>query len=141
MGDRHQRLPAKTRLEKRKPVTLPFPRYHMHEVHFTSHCILKDRKMCTGTRPLSLQSLPPVSPTTPPRSQTTLKPTLPAHNSTAGTPLYIACATNGSRSRSRNRSPDDYQSTLQALNSKGRVPRKSLGQVHISQHSVHLKSF
>uniref|UniRef100_A0A7N2R9N1 rRNA adenine N(6)-methyltransferase n=1 Tax=Quercus lobata TaxID=97700 RepID=A0A7N2R9N1_QUELO len=90
--------------------------------------------MCTGTRPLSLQSLPPVSPTTPPRSQTTLKPTLPAHNSTAGTPLYIACATNGSRSRSR--SPDDYQSTLQALNSKGRVPRKSLGQHYMLNSDI-----
>ncbi|KAK7846476.1 ribosomal rna small subunit methyltransferase [Quercus suber] len=90
--------------------------------------------MCTGTRPLSLQSLRPVSPTTPPRSQTTLKPTLPAHNSTAGTPLHIACATNGSRSR--NRSPDDYQSTLQALNSKGRVPRKSLGQHYMLNSDI-----
>ncbi|KAM3698604.1 hypothetical protein ACJW31_06G200500 [Castanea mollissima] len=88
-----------------------------------------------SSRPLSLQSLPPISPTTtPPRSQTTLKPTLPAHNSTAGTPLYISCATNGSRSR--NRSPDDYRSTLQALNSKGRVPRKSLGQHYMLNSDI-----
>lgn len=37
---------------------------------------------------------------------------------------YIAASSNGHR-----RSPDDYHATLKALNSKGRTPRKSLGQV------------
>ena len=81
--------------------------------------------MTTGSLPL--QSLPPI----PPRR--TLKAPLPAYNSTAGArrrispiPLYIACA-----KRSPSPSPDGYHATLRALNSKGRTPRKSLGQVSL----------
>uniref|UniRef100_A0A2N9J8X8 rRNA adenine N(6)-methyltransferase n=1 Tax=Fagus sylvatica TaxID=28930 RepID=A0A2N9J8X8_FAGSY len=85
-----------------------------------------NRKM--STRPLPLHSLPPISPT--PRSRTTLKPPFSPHNKTSPAPLYIACCSNGSRS------PDDYHSTLQALNSKGRVPRKSLGQHYMLNNDI-----
>ncbi|GLT66613.1 hypothetical protein SLA2020_389700 [Shorea laevis] len=84
--------------------------------------------MTTG--PLPLQSLPSI----PPRR--TLKAPLPAHNSTAGArrrispiPLYVACA-------KRSPSPDDYRATLRALNSKGRTPRKSLGQHYMLNNEI-----
>lgn len=53
------------------------------------------------------------------------KPTRPAHSSIAGVQkgaasACIVCA------RSQD---DDYHATIKALNSKGRFPRKSLGQV------------
>nr|XP_011469081.1 PREDICTED: probable dimethyladenosine transferase isoform X2 [Fragaria vesca subsp. vesca] len=81
------------------------------------------------------QSLPPIQ---------NPKPTLAAQNSTPGarqsTPTYItACAkttrkTGGGGGRRKN--PDDYHATLTALNSKGRFPRKSLGQHYMLDSEV-----
>ncbi|KAG6666734.1 ribosomal RNA small subunit methyltransferase, chloroplastic [Carya illinoinensis] len=95
--------------------------------------------MTTGH--LSLHSLPPLSP------RVILKAPLPKHNSTSGarrriiTPPCIVCSNRGqsqsqSRSRSRSRSPDDYHATLKALNSKGRTPRKSLGQHYMLNNEI-----
>ncbi|XP_061339955.1 ribosomal RNA small subunit methyltransferase, chloroplastic isoform X2 [Gastrolobium bilobum] len=74
-----------------------------------------------------LQTLPPIS------HAATLncrpKPLLPAHDSTTGArgrTLYVACAERSNKTSTG--STDDYHSTLRALNSKGRFPRKSLGQ-------------
>ncbi|KAB1214447.1 Ribosomal RNA small subunit methyltransferase A [Morella rubra] len=86
--------------------------------------------MTTG--PLPLQPLSPISVR---RNHTA---PLPARNSAAGarrrilTPLYIACA-------NRSRGPDDYYATLKALNSKGRTPRKSLGQHYMLNSEVNEK--
>lgn len=58
------------------------------------------------------------------------KPPLPAQYSTAVArrrTVYVACG--GGSSRASTRNTDDYHATLKALNSKGRFPRKSLGQV------------
>ena len=56
----------------------------------------------------------------------------PAHDSTAGvrnrTPYVVSSERSSTAST---RSADDYHATLKALNSKGRFPRKSLGQVSI----------
>lgn len=74
----------------------------------------------------SLQTFPPISHALLNRHHK------PAHDSTAGvrrrTP-YVVCAEKSSRASTR--SADDYHATLKALNSKGRFPRKSLGQVSI----------
>ncbi|KAH1155722.1 hypothetical protein GYH30_050825 [Glycine max] len=71
----------------------------------------------------SLQTFPPISHALLNRHHK------PAHDSTAGvrrrTP-YVVCAEKSSRASTR--SADDYHATLKALNSKGRFPRKSLGQ-------------
>ncbi|KAL6124291.1 hypothetical protein ACLB2K_076805 [Fragaria x ananassa] len=79
------------------------------------------------------QSLPPIQ---------NPKLTLAAHNSTPGarqsTPTYItACAkTTRKTGGGRRKNPDDYHATLTALNSKGRVPRKSLGQHYMLDSEV-----
>ncbi|XP_050154724.1 ribosomal RNA small subunit methyltransferase, chloroplastic-like isoform X3 [Malus sylvestris] len=96
-----------------------------------------------NSAPLLLrQSLPPISSPT-----ETLKPKtpLPVHNSTLGarTPAYSPCyirvctgkTTRGSGRGSR-RNPDDYHATLTALNSKGRFPRKSLGQHYMLDSEI-----
>lgn len=76
-----------------------------------------------------LQTLPPISHNasftchhTPPQK---------ANGSRRSPKLYIACARGNNRASTPNK--DDYHSTLKALNSKGRSPRKSLGQVRIFQ--------
>ncbi|KAF9668899.1 hypothetical protein SADUNF_Sadunf14G0051500 [Salix dunnii] len=72
--------------------------------------------MRSTATPNLLQSLPPISIS--PRN-----PSLLAHNSLTNPPkrtLDITCASK--------RSPDDYHATLKTLNSRGRRPRKSLGQ-------------
>ncbi|KAG2725048.1 hypothetical protein I3843_01G049600 [Carya illinoinensis] len=89
--------------------------------------------MTTGH--LSLHSLPPLSP------RVILKAPLPKHNSTSGarrriiTPPCIVCSNRGQR-QSQSRSPDDYHATLKALNSKGRTPRKSLGQHYMLNNEI-----
>lgn len=48
------------------------------------------------------------------------------------TPLHVTAATSSANSKIKTNRPkqdDDYHATLKALNSKGRFPRKSLGQV------------
>ncbi|KAH7577845.1 hypothetical protein JRO89_XS01G0306800 [Xanthoceras sorbifolium] len=57
------------------------------------------------------------------------KPTLPVHSITTGArkrAIYIACA----------RKQDDYNATLKALNSRGRFPRKSLGQHYMLNSEI-----
>ncbi|CAL9006996.1 unnamed protein product [Prunus brigantina] len=90
------------------------------------------------------QSLPPISPT---ENLIQLKSPLPVHNSTPGarTPAsssslcYIrACAGKTTRrvGRGGRGNPDDYHATLTALNSKGRFPRKSLGQHYMLDSEI-----
>ncbi|XP_022147256.1 ribosomal RNA small subunit methyltransferase, chloroplastic isoform X2 [Momordica charantia] len=71
--------------------------------------------------------LPPISPVSSTQSP---KFYFPVSSATAGarreTP-FVACSAATVRSGGRV-NPDDYHSTLRALNSKGRMPRKSLGQ-------------
>lgn len=50
----------------------------------------------------------------------------------ATNPLHVTAATSSANSKiktNRAKQDDDYHATLKALNSKGRFPRKSLGQV------------
>ncbi|KAL5792497.1 hypothetical protein ACOSP7_001091 [Xanthoceras sorbifolium] len=57
------------------------------------------------------------------------KPTLPVHSITTGArkrAIYMACA----------RKQDDYNATLKALNSRGRFPRKSLGQHYMLNSEI-----
>ncbi|KAK9910605.1 hypothetical protein M0R45_034561 [Rubus argutus] len=66
-----------------------------------------------------------------------LRPPLQAHNSTPSarksTPTYVtACA----KTTRRRKNPDDYHATLTALNSKGRFPRKSLGQHYMLDSEI-----
>ncbi|KAJ1426846.1 S-adenosyl-L-methionine-dependent methyltransferase [Sesbania bispinosa] len=80
-----------------------------------------------------LQTLPPIS------HAVTLKPRPkpPLPESTAGArrrTLYVACAGGGSKGSTR--STDDYHATLRALNSKGRFPRKSLGQHYMLNSDI-----
>ncbi|KAB2595640.1 dimethyladenosine transferase [Pyrus ussuriensis x Pyrus communis] len=100
-----------------------------------------------NSAPLLLrQSLPPIS-----SPFETLKPKtpLPVHNSTLGartlaySPCYMRVCTgkttrrSGSGSgRGSRRNPDDYHATLTALNSKGRFPRKSLGQHYMLDSEI-----
>ncbi|XP_027351625.1 ribosomal RNA small subunit methyltransferase, chloroplastic isoform X1 [Abrus precatorius] len=90
--------------------------------------------MCSSSL-CSLQTLPPISyATTLNRRQ---KLPLPAHHSIAGArrrTLYVECAERNSRSSTR--STDDYHATLKALNSKGRFPRKSLGQHYMLNSDI-----
>ncbi|KAJ7951063.1 rRNA adenine N(6)-methyltransferase [Quillaja saponaria] len=82
----------------------------------------------------SVQSLPPLSSST--TLGRSLNPPTPTYNATAGVQrrrLYIACA---GRSSSSSRSPDDYHGTLKALNSRGRFPRKSLGQHYMLNSAI-----
>ncbi|BFG21894.1 hypothetical protein CerSpe_081680 [Prunus speciosa] len=93
------------------------------------------------------QSLPPISPTE--NLIIKLKTPLPVHNSKTGarTPTsssssslcYIrACAGKTTRrvGRGRRSNLDDYHATLTALNSKGRFPRKSLGQYYMLDSEI-----
>ncbi|XP_058222988.1 ribosomal RNA small subunit methyltransferase, chloroplastic isoform X2 [Rhododendron vialii] len=76
--------------------------------------------------PPNLSSLP--HPKTRPRPRV---PSPPAHNSITtppprkSTPFIVSAAANSRTTRNE----DDYHSTLRSLNSKGRFPRKSLGQL------------
>ncbi|ONI22842.1 hypothetical protein PRUPE_2G154300 [Prunus persica] len=91
------------------------------------------------------QSLTPISPT---ENLIQVKSPLPVHNSTLGarTPAssssslcYIrACAGKTTRrvGRGGRGNPDDYHGTLTALNSKGRFPRKSLGQHYMLDSEI-----
>jgi len=75
----------------------------------------------------SLQTFPPIS-----HSALLYRHRKPAHDSTAGVRRrapYVVCAERSSRASTR--SADDYHATLKALKSRGRFPRKSLGQVCI----------
>ncbi|XP_019464969.1 PREDICTED: ribosomal RNA small subunit methyltransferase, chloroplastic [Lupinus angustifolius] len=79
----------------------------------------------------NLQTLPPIS------SNHRPKPPSPAFVGPAGSRrrmLYICCAEGGSRVKRT--STDDYHGTLKALNSKGRFPRKSLGQHYMLNSDI-----
>ncbi|XP_062090223.1 ribosomal RNA small subunit methyltransferase, chloroplastic [Humulus lupulus] len=89
------------------------------------------------TSPLHLlQYLPPISIATTTKQR--LKPSLPLPNNPEGSrrpscPYIKAC----SRTRNEKRNgPDDYHAILKALNSKGRFPRKSLGQHYMLNSEV-----
>ncbi|XP_022147255.1 ribosomal RNA small subunit methyltransferase, chloroplastic isoform X1 [Momordica charantia] len=79
--------------------------------------------------------LPPISPVSSTQSP---KFYFPVSSATAGarreTP-FVACSAATVRSGGRV-NPDDYHSTLRALNSKGRMPRKSLGQHYMLNSSI-----
>ncbi|XP_020219349.1 ribosomal RNA small subunit methyltransferase, chloroplastic [Cajanus cajan] len=76
----------------------------------------------------SLQTFPPIS---------NAQRHKAAQDSTAGvrrrTP-YVVCAERSSKASTR--STDDYHATLKALNSKGRFPRKSLGQHYMLNSDI-----
>ncbi|KAF5946345.1 hypothetical protein HYC85_016573 [Camellia sinensis] len=85
--------------------------------------------------PWLLQSLPPNLSFTHYYSRTRSRPSSPpAHNSitttTTTTQLVVVAAS------TKTINEDDYHSTLRALNSKGRFPRKSLGQHYMLNSSV-----
>lgn len=72
------------------------------------------------------QALPPIHSLSPP-TKDTLSPHPPPTSSTSRTTISpIICA----------RTEDDYHATLKALRSKGRTPRKSLGQHYMLNSSV-----
>ncbi|XP_058222992.1 ribosomal RNA small subunit methyltransferase, chloroplastic isoform X3 [Rhododendron vialii] len=83
--------------------------------------------------PPNLSSLP--HPKTRPRPRV---PSPPAHNSITtppprkSTPFIVSAAANSRTTRNE----DDYHSTLRSLNSKGRFPRKSLGQHYMLNSSI-----
>lgn len=85
--------------------------------------------------PLPELILPPISPTSYRRSP---KSCFPASTAPAGarraTP-FVACSAAAVRT-GEGVNPDDYHSTLRALNSKGRMPRKSLGQHYMLNSSI-----
>ncbi|KAK7340204.1 hypothetical protein VNO77_20901 [Canavalia gladiata] len=86
----------------------------------------------------SLQTLPPISHVTALNRRQKLP--LSAHDSTAVVrrrTLYVNCAERSSRTSTR--STDDYHATLRALNSKGRFPRKSLGQHYMLNSDINEK--
>lgn len=91
----------------------------------------KLRDMTTTSPPLLPQFRPPVASAT--TSKRRLKPPRRLAHVSAGGARRIAPAHVVARCRTRNgsrtTSSDDYHATLRALNSKGRFPRKSLGQV------------
>ncbi|CBI38785.3 hypothetical protein VitviT2T_023591 [Vitis vinifera] len=74
---------------------------------------------------LLLHHLPPTPLSTTIKIRSHPKPSSLVQGSTR-TPLCITCA----------RSQDDYHATLDALNSKGRTPRKSLGQHYMLNSSI-----
>ncbi|CAL0328116.1 unnamed protein product [Lupinus luteus] len=77
----------------------------------------------------NLQTLPPIS--------SNHRPKPPPLASPAGSRrrmLYICCAEGGGRVKRT--STDDYHGTLKALNSKGRFPRKSLGQHYMLNSDI-----
>ncbi|KAH0980367.1 hypothetical protein GBA52_007544 [Prunus armeniaca] len=107
---------------------------------------ISSSKMNSPPLLLLQQSLPPISPT---ENLIQLKSPLTVHNSTPGarTPAsssssslcYIrACSGKTTRrvGRGGRGNPDDYHATLTALNSKGRFPRKSLGQHYMLDSEI-----
>ncbi|XP_021891177.1 ribosomal RNA small subunit methyltransferase, chloroplastic-like, partial [Carica papaya] len=86
--------------------------------------------MTTAT-PTLFQSLPPIPPPTTPRISHH-RPPPPALSQVTGRrrptsfPFRIVCS----------RSQDDYHATLKALNSRGRFPRKSLGQHYMLNSEI-----
>ncbi|KAK7295006.1 hypothetical protein RJT34_17909 [Clitoria ternatea] len=83
----------------------------------------------------SLQTLPPISQTATFNRRQKLR--LPAHDSIRGVrwrTLNVACGERSSRASTR--SSDDYHATLKALNSRGRFPRKSLGQHYMLNSDI-----
>ncbi|XP_015899339.3 ribosomal RNA small subunit methyltransferase, chloroplastic isoform X1 [Ziziphus jujuba] len=87
--------------------------------------------------PLLLQYLPPLPSATTYRQR--LKPPRRAHDSVSGAgrtspPNVIGCC--GTKSGRRGSSSDDYHATLKALNSRGRFPRKSLGQHYMLNSEI-----
>ncbi|OAY49239.1 hypothetical protein MANES_05G040300v8 [Manihot esculenta] len=72
-----------------------------------------------------------ISPIAPPKPRGKVRPSLPAHNSTADVHRRMLSITCGTK-----RSPDDYHATLRALNSRGRRPRKSFGQHYMLNSEV-----
>ncbi|KAK4483442.1 hypothetical protein RD792_010629 [Penstemon davidsonii] len=88
-----------------------------------------------------LQSIPPNS--TFPHLKTPISPpaydSLTAINKRPKRTLHILAANTSTTSQSkakRSQEEDDYHSTLKALNSKGRFPRKSLGQHYMLNGSI-----
>ncbi|EXB45092.1 Ribosomal RNA small subunit methyltransferase A [Morus notabilis] len=84
-----------------------------------------------------LQYLPPISSTMTPKQR--LKPSKPAHNTKLESRRACSspCLTASSSTTSgRRKGPDDYHATLKALNSKGRFPRKSLGQHYMLNSEI-----
>jgi len=77
-----------------------------------------------------LQTLPPISHNTTFNSRQK-PPRLPPRRNLNGTErrrrFYTVCGRGNNRASTPNK--DDYHATLKALNSKGRSPKKSLGQV------------
>ncbi|KAF4386780.1 hypothetical protein F8388_006735 [Cannabis sativa] len=91
------------------------------------------------TSPLHLfQYLPPISTATG-TNQRLRSSLLPPNNPSASPrdsyPYIKACSGTTARSEKRN-GPDDYHAILKALNSKGRFPRKSLGQHYMLNSEV-----
>ncbi|KAE9622043.1 hypothetical protein Lal_00032455 [Lupinus albus] len=79
----------------------------------------------------NLQTLPPIS------FNHRLEPPSPAFVVPAGSRrrmIYVCCAEGGGRVKRT--STDDYHGTLKALNSKGRFPRKSLGQHYMLNSDI-----
>ncbi|XP_058737292.1 ribosomal RNA small subunit methyltransferase, chloroplastic-like [Vicia villosa] len=79
-----------------------------------------------------LQTLPPISHNASFNSHH--KPPQKANGSRRSPKLYIACARGNNRPSTPNK--DDYHGTLKALNSKGRSPRKSLGQNYMLNSEI-----
>ena len=91
----------------------------------TDNCASKEQPIMNPSSLCSLQTFPPIS-----HSALLNRHRKPAHDSTAGVRRrapYVVCSEESSRASTR--SADDYYATLKALKSKGRFPRKSLGQV------------
>ncbi|KAL6965100.1 Ribosomal RNA small subunit methyltransferase, chloroplastic [Sarracenia purpurea var. burkii] len=82
-----------------------------------------------------LQSLPPNLSFSPSPPRTRARPSPSAHNSipisAARTPTLLVVAAN-----TTTKNEDDYHSTLKYLNSRGRFPRKSLGQHYMLSSSI-----
>ncbi|WVZ07609.1 hypothetical protein V8G54_020955 [Vigna mungo] len=80
----------------------------------------------------SVQTFPPIS-----HSALLYRHSKPAHDSTADVRRrapYVVCAERSSRASAP--SADDYHATLKALKSKGRFPRKSLGQHYMLNSEI-----
>jgi len=94
----------------------------------TDNCASNEQPNMTPSSLCSLQTFPPTS-----HSALLNRHRKPAHDITAGVRRrapYVVCAERKS-SRASTRTADDYHATLKALKSKGRFPRKSLGQVSV----------
>ncbi|XP_058737262.1 ribosomal RNA small subunit methyltransferase, chloroplastic-like [Vicia villosa] len=79
-----------------------------------------------------LQTLPPISHSS--SFNCHHKPPQKANGSRRSPKLYITCARGNNRPSTPNK--DDYHGTLKALNSKGRSPRKSLGQNYMLNSEI-----